>query len=430
MAASAACPTFGRALPDVPAARPTAATVAALAGRACPAGGPPEDDPAGDNPRISAGWAFFGQLLAHDLSHERRPLGAHPAPQPHAEPGQTHRAPRLDLESLYGLGPADQPYLYEPGDPDRLLLEPRTDGGRTVWDLPRLADGRAVVPDARDDSNVPVAQLHVLLARVHNRLVTDARDRGVASGDAFHTARQALRWHVAHVVTHEYLPLTTGRPARDPGAGPADGLAALPVEFAAGVFRFGHAQLRARYRRQRGEAPVALLPDLVGFRPLAPDRVLAWDRLFARPGAPPPQPSRTIGVRYARPLAALPRSLTGPLARPEHASLAWRDGQRSAQCGLPCGAATARALGEAPLTAGALGLSSRAVERGVPLLHYVLAEAECRADGRHLGPVGGRLLADVLSRVVQAPPPDWRPTLASAQPGRFGIADLIAAVGD
>ena len=428
MAAPDACPAFGRSMPGLAAARPTAATVADVAGRACPAGGPPDDDPAGDNPRIPAGWAFFGQLLAHDLSHERRPLSATAAPEPHAEPGPTHRTPRLDLESVYGLGPADQPYLYEPGDPDRLLLERRAEGDRAVWDLPRLADGRAVVPDARDDSNVPVAQLHVLLARVHNRLVADARARGVAAGDAFEHARRSLRWHVGWVVTQEYLPLTT---ARAPLVGPAETEpAALPVEFAAGVFRFGHAQLRARYRRQWGEAPVPLLPDLVGFRPLSPGRVLAWDRLFAVPGAPPPQPSRRIGVRYARPLAALPAALTGPLARPEHASLAWRDGQRSAQCGLPCGVAAARALGEEPLAADALGLSAEAVGRGVPLLHYVLAEAERQAGGLHLGAVGGRLLADALGGLVTPAPPGWRPTLPAAEPGRFGVADLVAAAGD
>ena len=412
---------FGRALPALGPARPAPETVAALAHRT--GVGPDEptaDNPAGDNPRIPAGWAFFGQLLAHDLSHERRPLSADAAP--HAASGPTHRARGLTWETVYGLGPAEQFYLYEPGDPDRLLLERRGAGGAAVWDLPRLADGRAVVPDARDDSNVPVTQLHVALARVHNRLVADARGRGIAPGASFEDARRQLRWHVAHVVAREYVPLVTGRGGAEATPG------ALPVEFAAGVFRFGHAQVRATYRLRAGAAPVPLLPALVGFRPLTPDRAFAWDRLFEMPGAPPPEPSRRIQPRYARSLAALPASLTGALARPEHAALAWRDGHRALQCGLPCGVAAARALGETPLGAGALGLTDAEVARGVPLLHYVLSEAEHAADGLHLGPVGGRLLADALSGALQSDPapPGWRPTLP-ADGGRFTLAALLAA---
>ena len=414
-------PRFGRALPALGPARPAPATLAALA-RGTDAG--PEDDPAGDNPRIAAGWAFFGQLLAHALAHDRRPLSADAAR--HAEPGPTHRARGLGWQTVYGLGPAEQPYLYESGDPDRLLLERRGEGGAAVWDLPRLADGRAVVPDARDDSNVPVTQLHVALARVHNRLVSDARARGVAPGDSFEDARRSLQWHVAWVVEHEYVPLVTGRGGVEAAPG------ALPVEFAAGVFRFGHAQLRAAYRLRAGAEPTPLLPDLVGFRPLTPGRAFGWDRLFQMPGAPPPEPSRRIGPRYARPLAALPAALTGPLAVPQHASLAWRDGQRAVQCGVPCGVVAARALGETPLGADALGLTGGEVARGVPLLHYVLCEAALGADGLHLGPVGGRLLSGALVGALRADPdpapPEWRPTLPAVD-GRFTLADLLAAAG-
>jgi len=54
---------------------------------------------------IEAGWPFFGQYVAHDLTADRSPLRAH------ADLGSLRnmRAPRANLESLYGGGPAGRP---------------------------------------------------------------------------------------------------------------------------------------------------------------------------------------------------------------------------------------------------------------------------------------------------------------------------------
>src|ERR1700730_8999106 len=70
-----------------------------------------------DNPRIPAGWPFFGQFIAHDIIHDRAPL------QEHEDLQKVHnfRSPRLDLECIYGAGPVGQPYLYDIDDPDKLL---------------------------------------------------------------------------------------------------------------------------------------------------------------------------------------------------------------------------------------------------------------------------------------------------------------------
>jgi hypothetical protein len=55
------------------------------------------------------------------------------------------------------------------------------------------------------------------------------------------------------------------------------------------------------------------------------------------------------------------------------------------------------------------------------------------AAGERLGPVGGRLVGEVLVGIVDADAesyravdPGWRPTLPAAQAGRFGLADLLA----
>ena len=71
-----------------------------------------------DNPRIPAGWPFFGQFIAHDITHDRTPL------QEREDLQKVHnfRSPRLDLECIYGAGPVGQPYLYDIEDPDKLLI--------------------------------------------------------------------------------------------------------------------------------------------------------------------------------------------------------------------------------------------------------------------------------------------------------------------
>jgi hypothetical protein len=59
-----------------------------------------------------------------------------------------------------------------------------------------------------------------------------------------------------------------------------------------------------------------------------------------------------------------------------------------------------------------------------------------RAGGEHLGPVGGRIVAEVLLGLLEADPgsymnaePGWRPTMPSAEPGEFGMADLVVFAG-
>ena len=71
-------------------------------------------------------------------------------------------------------------------------------------------------------------------------------------------------------------------------------------------------------------------------------------------------------------------------------------------------------------------------EGETPLWYYVLKEAEVRSGGQHLGPVGGRIVAEVLLGLLDADPgsyrsadPGWHPTVPSAEPGRFTMADLL-----
>ena len=71
-----------------------------------------------DDATVAAGWPFFGQFVAHDITADRSPLRSH------AEEDRLRnfRTPRLNLECLYGGGPVGGPYLYERDDPAKLLL--------------------------------------------------------------------------------------------------------------------------------------------------------------------------------------------------------------------------------------------------------------------------------------------------------------------
>jgi hypothetical protein len=209
----------------------------------------------------------------------------------------------------------------------------------------------------------------------------------------------------------------------------------VPVEFAAAVFRFGHAQVRSTYALNAAFPEVALFPDLVGQRPLRAAQVPDWWRFFAFPDAPAPQPSNRIDARYARGLMRLPPQLTGALAQPEHAALAYRDLQRGAALGLPAGEDVARVIGAMPLERAELGLPDDRCRDGTPLAYYVQREALVQRRGEYLGVVGGRVLAEVLLGLLLADPtaylqaaPDWQPTLAAAG-GSFRLADLLVAAG-
>src|ERR1700736_1479788 len=70
-----------------------------------------------DDSSVEAGWPFFGQYVAHDLTADRSPLREHADVAALAN----MRSPRANLESLYGGGPGGSPYMYRSADPAKLL---------------------------------------------------------------------------------------------------------------------------------------------------------------------------------------------------------------------------------------------------------------------------------------------------------------------
>ena len=69
-----------------------------------------------------------------------------------------------------------------------------------------------------------------------------------------------------------------------------------------------------------------------------------------------------------------------------------------------------------------------------PLWFYILREAAITASGEHLGPVGGRIVAEVLVGLIQgdgqsylSQDPDWTPTYGTGN--QFAMTDLLRAAG-
>jgi len=400
-----------------------------VAGGVCDGGADCED--ARD---VAAGWPFFGQLIAHDITADRSEL-AHHADQEHL---LNYRTPRANLECLYGAGPVGSPFLYRRDDPAKLLVGRNDEGAEA--DLPRNPEGIALIGDPRNDVHLFMSQLHVAMLRVHNGLVDTLRDGGAPPAKAFAEARRETTWHYQWAIVEDYLPTLAGRELVDEilAEGPrhyrVEGPPRIPLEFADGAFRYGHSQIRDEYVLNDESGEHRLFPDLLGFGSVPAARTVDWSHFFDVPGRPPAQRAKLIDGQLARSLIELPAAITGESDEQAYRSLAGRDLERGHAYGLPSGESVAEAMGEDPLGPEDVGLADSGWDSQTPLWFWVLREAAVRGDGERLGPVGGRIVAEVLLGILDADPssyramdPAWRPSLP-ARDGSFALTDILVPV--
>jgi Animal haem peroxidase len=287
--------------------------------------------------------------------------------------------------------------------------------------------------------------MQVGFIRLHNHLVDRLREDGTPEADLFEEARRSATWHYQWVITREFLPSLIGAELTDLllDAGADHYLLGddeepyIPFEFADAAYRYGHSQIRQSYRVNDSLGPVPLFPDLIGFREVPAERRVDWSLLFDVPGSPAAQRAKRIDERLPGSLIALPQSVSGAAEGDDYSSLANRDLQRGHAIGLPSGESVAGAVGAEPLTAEHVKLADHGWEIETPLWIYVLREADALHAGDRLGPVGGRIVGEVLIGIIDADPesylsvdPSWRPTLPSHDPDRFGIADILVPLDD
>ena len=413
--------------PDLPALVADEAALHALGrpGGPCDLGSDYGDDTDGD---AAAVWPFFGQFVAHDITADRSPVTHRGDP----DRVRNFRVPRANLEALYGSGPVGSPYLYAKDDPAKLLLS--ADGS----DVPRNQEGIALIGDPRNDVHLFTSQMAVAFIKMHNRLVDRLREDGTAEDVLFEEARRATTWHYQYVILREFLPgLIGAQPAtelleRGPQLYCDDGDPYIPFEFADAVYRYGHAQIRDRYQVNAGFGPLPVFPDLMGFGPVTPERTVDWALQIDVAGRPAAQRAKRIDSRLPAALIALPTQISGSQPGTDYASLANRDLQRGMAVGLASGEAIARRLDVPPLTAAQVGLAGHGWTGETPLWLYILKEAEVLHEGERLGPVGGRVVGEVLVGIVDSDPesfrsvdPEWQPTLPGRRAGSFGLADIL-----
>lgn len=348
-------------------------------------------EPTDENPTIAAGYTYFGQFIDHDITFD-------PASslQQQNDPDalEDFRTPRLDLDSVYGRGPGDQPYLYSKSNRSLFVLGANRGVAPMVRpDVQRAADGTAIIGDKRNDENKIVVQLQALFLKFHNKVHAQiAPNFGAGQEDAhFMEAQRIVRWCYQWLVLHDFLPKVCDKAIvaeimPKPGErkptfqfySPHNGDAFIPVEFSVAAYRFGHSMVRptyalndvakstAQFKSADGKTTAfARIPIFVahatastdamnGFGELSPELPpqwgIDWSFFFGKLVTLPkgqkqiPQPSYRIDATLVDPLGALPEFARSGGLTP-FASLAFRNLLRGHNMGLPSGQRVAEMMG-------------------------------------------------------------------------------------
>ena len=397
---------------------------------------------------LPSGFTYLGQFIDHDLTFDKTNvmLGDHVAPTALLQA----RSPSLDLDSLYGAGPAD-PGSEQFYETDGLHLKMgKTAAGdglasKDGFDLPRgagstvAAKRKAIIPDPRNDENLAVAQTHLAMIRFHNRVV-DTLGSG-AAGTRFERARKRVTKHYQWMIRTDFLPriceasvvndvFTNGRKAFEVGVTPTE-VPTMPIEFSVAAYRLGHSMIRGSYNWNKifddGFGTLDLLftfsstsGDLGGFPRLISSWIADFRRLYDFPGgghgtlgvpAAKFNEAMRIDTRIVNPLQFLP-GFSGV-----EANLAFRNLTRANMVRLATGqqmVAFLRSKGvsitkltRAQLRDGDGGASLEGLTRAqrdrvltdTPLWFYILRESEL--NGGKLTGVGARIVAETFHRAME-----------------------------
>jgi hypothetical protein len=166
-------------------------------------------------------------------------------------------------------------------------------------------------------------------------------------------------------------------------------------------------------------------------------RFVGWQTFFAFPGfETDARFNKRIDTKLSTPLFDLPLGAIASGAPPT--SLAQRNLLRHLTWRIPSGQAIAAEMSAPVLSDNdftELGSIYPPFVRSTPLWYYILREAEIFENGNHLGPVGGRIVAEVFIGLLQLDAdsylncqPDFTPTLGSV-PGSFQMTDFLNFAG-
>src|SRR5262249_2414403 len=144
--------------------------------------------------------------------------------------------------------------------------------------------------------------------------------------------------------------------------------------------------------------------------------------------------NKQVDTHISTPLFTLP---LGAIASHDQPTvLPQRNLLRQLTWSMPSGQSIANAMGITPLSKKDLSeLKPYDFDTRTPLWYYALKEAQLLESGLHLGPVAGRIVAEVLIGLIQSDPnsyvnanPSWTPTLQN--PGaNFRMTDFLTYAG-
>ncbi len=466
---------FGRLFPSLPAFAADVPKVRAALFELGKKGGlmdandapPPAPSTNPDNETISAGFTFLGQFIDHDLSFDPTSILER---QNDPEALENFRTPTLALDNLYGAGPRVSRHLYDAANPAKFLIDKLSDAPDAQDDVPRNRQGTALIGDPRNDENVIVSQLHLVMLKFHNAVVDHLLSQGVSAEQVFDEAQRMVRWHYQWIIVNEFLPKIAGEEVvrKVLSLHPRDRVYQfqhepfIPVEFSVAAYRFGHSQVRPAYRVNGVQGSGFAAPifnaaiegnpadpaDLRGGKRAA-RRFVEWDLFFALTGTDRRQLSKRIDTRLSSALFTLVAGAPGQVGGPalgtitNPLSLAQRNLLRGLAMSLPSGQAMAKRMGIKPLTPDQLSELKPlggGFEHSTPAWYYMLKEAQVANGGTSLSGVGARIVAEVLIGVMQGDRlsylnanPKWKPELpvlpGPKVTGEFFIGDLIRFAG-
>lgn len=418
---------FGRLFADLPRLISDPADLADVGKH----GGPMDQGKHGDKGHsdVPLGFVFFGQFVDHDIT-----LDVTSSFDRINDPKATRnfRTPTLDLDCIYGSGPEASPHLYYQAPPpdtatDRQkdidghhLLTLETDLVRAFSAPDENGNRAALIGDPRNDENRVISQLQLTMHYFHNAVFDHVLEQDCHGEEAFEEAQKLVRWHYQWVVLHDFLPrmvgpelvediLCNGRKVftckRDPF---------IPIEFAVAAYRFGHTMVTMNVDYNDDHEDVELFGDELG-NGFSENQAgaIQWSRFFGS-GA---TNAGAVDTRLPSDLLKLPF-----VGEDDERSLATRNLLRGQSFGLPSGQKVHKRLSELcdeELEAPKLKKLDlpEALERCTPLWLYILAEGEL-SGGKHLGPVGGRIVAEVLIGLMECDETaflgsnrSWTPTL-------------------
>ena len=397
---------------------------------------------------IPAAYTYFGQFLAHDMTWMKLDpavdLTGTAADGPAWINGRNGHA--LEFDTLFGTLPEGSPRTSIWKEVSGASLGQTSgdyDNEPSPMDLPRVGVGLSCAADLRTDSNLGLAQMHVLLGRFHQALTDQLGGSDIA-------AQRRTRRHLQAVVLTDYLPrlipqcvvndvMQNGRKIVATDDSSPDFSFEVPIEFAAACMRFGHSMVNDPYRNWIIQFPpgsvlqnkFATVENLFHYTlagagledgKLEAHWVQYWRHMVEHnnPDLPKIVTAKTINAATVPAFQVLRSSQfppDGTVAEVETFNLAQRTLVRGATLRLPSGQQMHdwifTALGKPgtkPLDIadfleartnrfGNLAINKAFCE-ATPLWFYTLAEAEHAATGK-LGPVAGRVVMETFHASLQ-----------------------------